>query len=80
MQTLTFDVTGMTCGGCTSSVQRALSILNGVSHADVTLRPGTAIVVVDRDRVSPEQIQAAISHLGYSAKLRPTDQIQQASS
>jgi hypothetical protein len=25
MQTLIFDVTGMTCGGCTGSVQRALS-------------------------------------------------------
>ena len=33
MQTLSFDVSGMTCGGCTGSVQRALSKIDGVSHA-----------------------------------------------
>ena len=33
MQTLSFDVCGMTCGGCTASVQRALSKINGVSQA-----------------------------------------------
>lgn len=71
MQTLNFDINGITCSGCTGRVQRALGILNGVSHADLTLRPGTATVMVDRDRMSPEQIQVAISHLGYSAKLRP---------
>lgn len=73
MQTLNFDIKGMTCGGCTSSVQRAITKLDGVSHADVTLHPGAATVVVDRDRVSAEQIQVAISHAGYTATLRPTE-------
>ena len=80
MQTLNFDINGMTCGGCTGSVQRALSKLDGVSHAEVTLHPGTVTVVIDRDRVSPEQVQAAIAHLGYSAKARPTTQNGQAAS
>ena len=38
MQTLSFDVSGMTCGGCTGSVQRTLSKLDGISQAEVTLR------------------------------------------
>lgn len=80
MQTLGFDINGMTCGGCTSSVQRALSKLDGVSHAEVTLHPGAATVVVDPARASPTQIQAAITHLGYSTKARPTAQNQQAAS
>ena len=33
MQTLSFDVSGMTCGGCTGSVKRALSKTCGVSQA-----------------------------------------------
>ena len=41
MQTLSFDVSGMTCGGCTGSVQRALSKIDGVSHAEVTLHPAS---------------------------------------
>ena len=80
MQTLNFDINGMTCGGCTGSVQRALSKLEGVSHAEVTLHPGTATVLVDPTRASPAQIQAAIAHLGYSAKVRPTAQNEQAPS
>ena len=72
MQTLSFDVNGMTCGGCTGSVQRALSKLDGVSHAEVTLRSGVATVMVDPTRVTPAQIESAITQLGYPAKSRPT--------
>ena len=31
MQTMTFDIQGMTCGGCLGSVQRAFGQLDGVS-------------------------------------------------
>ena len=71
MQTLSFDVSGMTCGGCTGSVQRALSQIDGVSHAEVSLRPGLATVVIDSDRITPAQIESAITRLGYPAKARP---------
>jgi copper chaperone len=71
MQTLSFDVSGMTCGGCTGSVQRALSKLDGVSQAEVTLSPGMATVQADPARVTPAQIESAIASLGYPAKLRP---------
>ena len=70
MQTLSFDVSGMTCGGCTGSVQRALSKIDGVSHAEVTLRPGLATVVVDAAQVTPDQLEAAITKLGFPAKAR----------
>ena len=70
MQTHSFDVSGMTCGGCTGSVQRALSQIDGVSHAEVTLRPGVATVVTDPSRVTAAQIESAITRLGYPAKNR----------
>ena len=73
MQTLSFDVSGMTCGGCTGSVQRALSKIDGVSHAEVSLRPGVATVVADPSRVTSAQIQMVIAGLGYPAKARPTE-------
>ena len=71
MQTLSFDVSGMTCGGCTGSVQRTLSKIDGISQAEVTLNPGLATVTVDPARVTATQIESAISHLGYPAKARP---------
>ena len=71
MQTLRFDVHGMTCGGCTGSVQRVLSKIDGVSHVDVSLRPGTATLDADTTRVTSAQIEAAIRGLGYQANLHP---------
>lgn len=71
MQTYSFDVSGMTCGGCTGSVQRALSKIDGVSRVDVTLHPGVASVEADPERVTSAQIQAAITGLGYPATARP---------
>jgi copper chaperone len=76
MQTLSFDVYGMTCGGCTGSVQRMLSKIDGVSHIDVSLRPGMATLDADTTRVSPGQIEAAIRSLGYQAKLHPDGSIE----
>ena len=80
MQTLSFDVSGMSCGGCTGSVQRALNKIDGVSHAEVTLDPGVALVVADPERVTSAQIESAIKGLGYLAKARPAAQSERASS
>lgn len=78
MKTLSFDVRGMTCGGCTSGVQHALSQLDGVSHVEVILRPGIATVVADPARVTPARIESTIAELGYAAKLRPAEHDEQA--
>ncbi len=73
MQTFKFDVQGMTCGGCTGSVQRALSKIDGVSHVDVSLSPGSATLDADTARVTPAQIESAISSLGYPARLHTAE-------
>ena len=72
MKTFKFDVQGMTCGGCTGSVQRALANLDGVSHVDVTLRPGAATVQADPARVTPAQIESTLAGLGFEAKVIAT--------
>ena len=74
MQTISFDIKGMSCGGCTGSVQCTLSKLDGISHAEVTLHPGAATVSADPARVTAAQIESAIATLGYSAKARPPAQ------
>jgi copper chaperone CopZ len=68
MQTLTFDVDGMTCGGCTGGVQRALSAVDGLSNVHVSLHPGSATMDADGARVTSEQIQAVIGRAGYRSK------------
>jgi len=71
METFSLDVSGMTCGGCTGSVQRALSRIDGVNHVEVNLRPGMASIVADPARVTSVQLEMAISGLGIPARARP---------
>lgn len=71
MQSFSFHVSGMTCGGCTGSVQLALCKIDGVNHAEITLQPGVASVVADPERVTSARIEAAITWLGHPAKARP---------
>lgn len=73
MQTLIFDVGGMTCGGCTGSVKRVLRKLDGVNHVEVNLAIGTATVETDVSRVTAAQIRSAITSLGYEATVRPPE-------
>ncbi len=65
MQTGQFKVTGMTCGGCTSNVTRALKAIPGVGDVNVSLSAGAAIVKYDERRTSPDQLKSAVKAAGY---------------
>lgn len=65
MQTEHITVTGMTCGGCTSKVTRALMAIPGVGEADVSLSAGQATVQYDERLTSPDQLKSAVNAAGY---------------
>lgn len=60
-------ITGMTCSHCAESVRCALSEITGVQSAKVELATGR--VVVTGDDLNREQLKAAVTGLGYAAKL-----------
>jgi len=59
------SVTGMTCGGCVSSVQRVLTALPGVQSAEVSLTPGQAHVTYDPTRIDRAALAQAIVDAGF---------------
>ena len=65
MQTELLKVTGMTCGGCTSSVTHALRAVTGVGDVNVSLSAGKAAVQYDERLTSPEQLKSAVKGAGY---------------
>ena len=65
MKETTLSVTGMTCGGCVSSVQKVLAALPGVQSVEVTLTPGQARVVHDETRVGRDALVQAIVDAGF---------------
>ena len=65
MQTEILKVTGMTCGGCTSAVTRALVGIDGVHNVDVSLAGGEAKVDFDENMTSQDKLVTAVEDAGY---------------
>ncbi len=62
--TLDLRVAGMTCNGCTSSVERALKRVAGVTSVEVQLNPGCALITGD---VSLDAALLAVEQAGFEA-------------
>ena len=68
METTTIKITGMSCGGCTSSVTKVLSETPGVAKAEVQLSPGQATVEFDPATVTRAVLCAVIDDAGFEAE------------
>lgn len=63
-----FDVTGMTCGSCTSKVSAALEKIDGVSAAAVDYQTGRAEIAFDGEKTTSAALLEAIVSTGFKAK------------
>jgi len=65
MNEIILSVTGMTCGGCVSSVQKVLAALPGVQSVEVSLTPGQARVVYDATQIDRAALVQAVTDAGF---------------
>ena len=65
--TLTLSIEGMHCGGCVRRVTAALEGVKGVEVGSVGV--GSANMTFDPNRVSAEEIAAAVDRIGFSARV-----------
>jgi Cu+-exporting ATPase len=68
-KTLNLPVHGMTCGNCARGVQQTLTRTPGVVRAVVDHPRASAEVEYDPQRVTPEDLAAAVRELGYEVPL-----------
>ncbi|EHF2869414.1 heavy-metal-associated domain-containing protein [Listeria monocytogenes] len=65
MEKLTLNVGGMTCSHCEARVTKALSEVNGVKSAVVSLDEGTATVEFEQGQVTEDALIDAVEEAGY---------------
>lgn len=68
MTTEHLKITGMTCSGCASNVERTLKSINGVKDVVVSLSASEATVEYDELLTSCEQLILAVVKAGYGAE------------
>lgn len=65
MEKLTLNVEGMTCSHCEAPGTKALSEVNGVKSAVVSLDEGTATVEFEKGQVTEDALIDAVEEAGY---------------
>lgn len=65
MKTQQYNVSGMSCAACSSSVQRVVSRLNGVQSCDVNLITGKMTVIFDENLVSSADFFRVVQKAGF---------------
>ena len=65
IQTDSFFVTGMQCGGCTNKLSLALRTLSGVDDVQISLASGEVTIVYDQTLVSPARMQETVIRTGF---------------
>lgn len=73
MKTVRLNVSGMTCGHCRETVEKALTNQRGVRNATVHLESGAAEVEFEEGAVAPEQLVEVVRGSGYEAQIAGTD-------
>ncbi|PWJ52542.1 MULTISPECIES: heavy-metal-associated domain-containing protein [Actinomycetes] len=61
-----YQVSGMTCGHCETSVREEVSVLAGVREVEVDASTGVLVVKATQD-VPTSQVLAAVEEAGYTA-------------
>ena len=70
MKEETYDIGGMHCAACSSSIERVTRKLEGVERSDVNLPMNRMTIVYDEGLVKPEQIVSKIEKAGFTATPR----------
>ncbi|BCR35813.1 heavy-metal-associated domain-containing protein [Mariniplasma anaerobium] len=70
MITKEYNVTGMTCQGCASSVTRVISRNKGVEDCVVRHMEGEVVVTYDESLINDEKIMSQITRLGFKAEVK----------
>lgn len=67
-QTLTFKIKDMHCASCALTIDETLEEQVGVLKATTSYARSSTQVVIDEQKISPEQIVSAIAKAGYTVE------------
>jgi copper chaperone CopZ len=72
----TFQVKGMHCGGCSSTITSTLENVDGVIEASADHEKGVAEAVYRPRKVEADELKAEIEKLGYTVTGMETDAVE----
>ena len=71
IETLKFQIDGMTCGGCSVRVKSVLELNLNVESAEISHEENSGIVKTN-GQITAEELVKVIEQTGYSAAISPS--------
>lgn len=65
IQTVEFNIAGMTCNSCEEHIKHAVNKLNGVIKADASYEKASAEIQFDNSKINIAEIEKTINSTGY---------------
>jgi mercuric ion binding protein len=69
-QTVTLEVSGMTCASCPYIVKQTLATVDGVTAVDVSFAEKSAVVTYDDGKTEVAALTLATSNMGFPSSLK----------
>jgi copper chaperone len=69
LQTTILNISGMTCMGCVSSIEKVLAEISGVSDSDISLEKQQAKIQYDPEKTDINQLKEAIVGAGFEINI-----------
>ncbi len=69
IKTVKLNITGMTCGGCTAIIQKALLTLNGIDEVTVNHKEGTALINFSGEPPTTDKLVDTVRQVGYETSV-----------
>ncbi len=74
IQTVDFNIKGMTCEACEEHIKHAVNQLDGIVKTEASFKTGTAQVAFDKTKTTKEDIIKAIDATGYKVINKEKDE------
>ena len=72
IETVTFDVPGMTCSSCPITVKKALMKVDGVQQVKTNFGKRQALVTFDNTKTNADKLGTASGNAGYPVTVKAT--------
>lgn len=69
-QTVTLEVSGMTCASCPYIVKQTLADVDGVTAVEVSFAEKTAVVSFDDSKTEVTALTVATTNIGFPSRLK----------
>lgn len=72
-ETITLEVSRMTCPVCPITVKKSLVAVDGVETVEIDFDHKTATVTYDPDKAKPDTLTEATTNAGYPSVVKPQE-------